>query len=95
MKTHGPHDSLAFTETDLPGDPPAGVIAATMSWLQQGLCGLHGHDSLLQYERTRIFLRCASCGRETPGWDLSRTSAAAARAEARTRPAAAGLAKVA
>lgn len=36
--------------------------------LRQFLCGLHGHDALLQYEPGRLFLRCTSCGHETPGW---------------------------
>jgi hypothetical protein len=38
--------------------------------VRQMLCGLHGHDSLLQFEQERMFLRCVSCGHETPGWDL-------------------------
>jgi hypothetical protein len=39
--------------------------------VKQMWCGLHGHDSLLQFEQDRIFLRCVSCGHETPGWDLN------------------------
>jgi hypothetical protein len=39
--------------------------------MRQLFCGLHGHDSLLQFERDRIFLKCASCGHESPGWELS------------------------
>lgn len=38
--------------------------------VRQLWCGLHGHDSLLQFEQDRIFLRCVSCGHETPGWNL-------------------------
>jgi hypothetical protein len=38
--------------------------------LRQVYCGMHGHDSLLQFEQDRMFLRCASCGHETPGWSL-------------------------
>jgi len=34
-------------------------------------CGLHGHDTLLQFEQDRMFLRCASCGHQTPGWELN------------------------
>ncbi len=41
--------------------------------VQQALCSLHGHDSLLQLERDRMFLRCASCGYETPGWEVHRS----------------------
>ena len=39
--------------------------------LHQMFCGLHGHDNLLQFEQDRMFLKCASCGHETPGWSLN------------------------
>jgi hypothetical protein len=39
--------------------------------IQGVMCGLHGHDSVLQYERNRMFLRCTSCGHETPGWEVT------------------------
>jgi hypothetical protein len=39
--------------------------------VRQMWCGLHGHDALLQFEQDRMFLRCVSCGHETPGWNLS------------------------
>jgi hypothetical protein len=42
-----------------------------MDRVRQMVCGLHGHDSLLQFEQDRMFLRCASCGHETPGWELN------------------------
>ena len=38
--------------------------------LRQAMCGLHGHDSLVQFEHDRMFLRCVSCGHETHGWEL-------------------------
>lgn len=38
--------------------------------LRQMMCGLHGHDALVQFEHDRMFLRCVSCGHETQGWDL-------------------------
>ena len=38
--------------------------------VQSVLCSLHGHDPLLHFDRKRIYLRCASCGYETPGWEL-------------------------
>jgi hypothetical protein len=38
--------------------------------VRQFLCGLHGHDALLHFELGRISLQCASCGYETPGWDV-------------------------
>ena len=40
------------------------------TWMRQFVCGLQGHDSLMQFERGRLSLKCTSCGHETPGWDL-------------------------
>jgi len=42
-----------------------------VKWIKQMYCGLHGHDTLMQYEKERVYLRCASCGHETPGWTLT------------------------
>ena len=52
--------------------PRPGVAARVFSWMQQGICGLSGHDALLHWDRDRLYLRCASCGHETPGWDVAR-----------------------
>ena len=38
--------------------------------LRQMMCGLHGHDTLVQFEQDRMYLRCVSCGHETHGWEL-------------------------
>ncbi len=48
-----------------------GVVARLLAWIRQALCGLHGHDTLLQFEQDRMFLRCVSCGHETTGWELT------------------------
>ncbi len=48
-----------------------------VSRMRQFVCGLHGHDSLLQFETARLSLKCVSCGHETPGWNLQKTDAAA------------------
>jgi hypothetical protein len=34
---------------------------------------LRGHDESLQFQKNRLFLRCISCGYETPGWSLDRS----------------------
>jgi len=39
--------------------------------LRSAVCGLQGHDPLLQVQGRRLFLRCTSCGHETPGWTTS------------------------
>jgi hypothetical protein len=54
-------------------DADTGVIARAAEHLRQLLCGLHGHDTLLQFEQDRMFLRCVSCGHETTGWELTET----------------------
>ena len=38
--------------------------------IRQFVCGLHGHDALLHFEKARLSMRCTTCGYETPGWDL-------------------------
>jgi hypothetical protein len=39
--------------------------------VREALCGLHGHDHLLQFQQGRMFLRCFSCGHVSPGWELN------------------------
>jgi hypothetical protein len=48
-----------------------GLGVSAVLWMHQIVCGFHGHDNLPQYERNRIFLKCVSCGHETPGWELT------------------------
>jgi hypothetical protein len=68
----------------------AGV--SMMERVRQAICGLHGHDTLLHFEQERMSLRCASCGHETPGWNLDEarptvTVRGDARRHRMTRPA--------
>jgi hypothetical protein len=44
--------------------------------IRQGLCGFHGHDAMRSFERDRMYLKCYSCGYESPGWTVSRASTA-------------------
>jgi hypothetical protein len=41
--------------------------------IREAFCGLHGHDNLLQFKHDRMFLKCVSCGHESPGWELNET----------------------
>src|SRR5260221_509443 len=54
------------------------TMASVFDRIRQGLCGMQGHDALLRFERDRVFLKCFSCGHESPGWTVSRASRAAA-----------------
>ena len=40
-------------------------------WLRQAMCGLQGHDQLLQFGHERMSLKCTSCGHESTGWELN------------------------
>ena len=54
---------------------PLGVLRAWWSWATRSwsvaVCGIGGHDPLLQVDGGRLFLRCSTCGHETPGWTTS------------------------
>jgi hypothetical protein len=65
-----PFASRTFAGSEHDAQQP-GLLERFLRTLQIAICGLHGHDSVLQYEGTRMFLRCTSCGSETPGWDLA------------------------
>jgi hypothetical protein len=73
MKTNAP-DSTASAHAGagngVDGEPP-GLIERALRTLQCALCGVHGHESVLQHEPTRLYLRCMSCGYETPGWEVT------------------------
>jgi hypothetical protein len=50
---------------------PEGLSGRVLERVKELLCGLSGHDNLLQFQHDRMFLRCASCGHETRGWELN------------------------
>jgi hypothetical protein len=53
-----------------------GFSGRVMDRVRQVFCGLHGHDNMLQFEHEHMFLRCTSCGHQTPGWRLNDVAAA-------------------
>lgn len=61
-----------------------GVLARIGVTLRRLVCGFHGHDELLHFERGRISLQCVSCGYESPGWEVKQ---APARSDAPAAPA--------
>lgn len=62
------HDGLAQVDAHRADDGFGTVVVAKV---RQMFCGMHGHDSMLQFEQDRMFLRCVSCGHESPGWSLT------------------------
>jgi len=72
MVTNYPHSFAADEDRPTAEDASAdGLGGRVIDRLRQVVCGLHGHDTLLQFEQDRMFLRCVSCGHETPGWELN------------------------
>jgi hypothetical protein len=82
---------MASVEDDKSAAAAAGgsadISTVVLERLGQIVCGMHGHDNLIQFEHYRMFLKCASCGHETPGWRLpDRRPVATPRDAARREP---------
>jgi hypothetical protein len=58
-----------------------------LNQVRQTFCGMHGHDSLVQFERERMFLKCVSCGHESPGWALDKKTPPTVKNREDRRPA--------
>lgn len=71
MVTNYPQDIVTPRVGSRTGEQDAGRAFSRL-WrrVQFALCSLHGHDPLLHFDQNRMYLRCASCGHETPGWEL-------------------------
>jgi hypothetical protein len=70
MVTNYPHPIASSREVVEVG-MTEGLGERVLDRVRQALCGLHGHDALMHFEQERMFLKCASCGHETPGWELN------------------------
>jgi hypothetical protein len=91
MVTNYPHRVASNAGIRTTADEAQGDGFSVMDRVRQMFCGLHGHDNLLQFEQDRMFLKCVSCGRETPGWSLDEapptvTEGGDARRHALVRP---------
>jgi hypothetical protein len=54
--------------------------------LDRLLCALRGHDDVRVHEPGRVYLRCQSCHRETPGWGAAVWGEVAAPRQLHTGP---------
>lgn len=63
-----------LVSVDVLGEPLSssseGLGSVVLERLGQVLCGMQGHDHMLQSTEGRLFLRCVACGHESPGWDV-------------------------
>ena len=65
--------AFAATQAETAVVPRFGIsrlLARLFLWINQLLCGLHGHDEVLRFADTKVLLRCTSCGHESPGWEV-------------------------
>ena len=87
MVTNFAHPIASQREMSTTPTRAEGLGERVIDRLRQVVCSLHGHDTFLQFEQDRMFLRCVSCGHETPGWALKDAlpSAKPARADVRQR----------
>ena len=68
MSSNAQQPSLV-TEPPRDDDTPQ-QSGAPLLWFGYVLCGVVGHEYILQAARRRLFLRCVHCGRESIGWLL-------------------------
>jgi len=73
--TGGQMDTRSAQHQGTSASQAEGFLAKVALRVQQRICGLHGHDSLLHFADGRMSLLCTSCGHESPGWDVKRAHA--------------------
>jgi len=100
MVTNYPHPVASNEGIRTTTDEAQGEAFGVIDRVRQMFCGLHGHDNLLQFEQDRMFLKCVSCGHETPGWSLDEapptvTARGDSRRHALVRPQLIGVRRIA
>jgi hypothetical protein len=64
---------------------PRPESSSVLDRVREMFCGLQGHNHLLQFRRDRLYLKCASCGQESPGWELKGSRRPDAPADERSK----------
>ena len=67
-------------------DEKAGLGVRVLERLHQLYCTWRGHDDLLHFEHERMFLKCVSCGYESPVWVITEARVAGDGYQAEARP---------
>jgi hypothetical protein len=62
--------ALGRPETAPREQPSLPLFTRMVRRVNQGLCGLVGHNLLLHFEERRVLLQCHACGYRSPGWDV-------------------------
>jgi len=70
---------LFKSSADIPANSETSQVEAlgerVLDRIREAVCGLYGHDTMRVFERNRLFLKCVSCGHESPGWSINETPA--------------------
>jgi hypothetical protein len=66
MLTHA-HPWLLFFGPEFDG---RNALRAAVARLRETMCGIGGHEYYVHATSNRIFMRCVTCGCETPGWRI-------------------------
>jgi hypothetical protein len=61
-------ENVAARPVTASADTTAGLWSRVVAQFQSAVCGLSGHDPILQFAGGRMYLQCTSCGHQTPGW---------------------------
>lgn len=86
MAANCPQQVATVDELGQPLTPDAdGLGAAVLERLGRVFCGMQGHEHMLKSAEGRLFLRCVTCGHESPGWDVPIRVRAAKVTEVRAR----------
>jgi len=56
--------------TAVPLHRRASILRRLLTGLDRWLCGLYGHDMVIDHSPDRLWLHCLSCGADTAGWTL-------------------------
>jgi hypothetical protein len=76
MASYYPHH-IPMNRTSMPATDARelndGIVGRVLARSREFWCGMRGHDNLMQFEKERLYLECASCGHESPGWALTET----------------------
>jgi hypothetical protein len=46
------------------------LLRLAVSYVREAVCGLRGHEMVLNFEPDRLSLQCLTCGARTEGWTI-------------------------
>lgn len=59
-----------FPTTSGDRERTSALLDRPKNWFEQVCCALRGHDAVLTYGQSSVFLHCTSCGHKSAGWQV-------------------------